>query len=59
VNTQGALPQQVFLSHASEDAAFAVQIFQLLRDSGIPVWFSRTKILGAQQWHDEIGKALE
>lgn len=24
----------------------------------MPVWYSRTNILGAQQWHDEIGEAL-
>jgi hypothetical protein len=24
----------------------------------VPVWYSRTNILGAQQWHDEIGAAL-
>src|SRR5216683_338990 len=29
-----------------------------LRRHGIPVWYSRTNILGAQQWHDEIGAAL-
>lgn len=29
-----------------------------MRFHGIPVWYSRTNILGAQQWHDEIGVAL-
>jgi hypothetical protein len=24
----------------------------------VPVWYSQTNILGAQQWHDEIGAAL-
>lgn len=24
----------------------------------MPVWYSRDRIQGAQQWHDEIGKAL-
>jgi hypothetical protein len=30
----------------------------MMRRHGIPVWYSRTNILGAQQWHDEIGAAL-
>ncbi len=29
-----------------------------LRAHGVPVWFSASNILGAQQWHDEIGAAL-
>jgi len=24
----------------------------------VPVWYSETNLVGAQQWHDEIGKAL-
>jgi len=31
----------------------------MLRAHGLPVWFSRTNIRGAQQWHDEIGAALK
>ncbi len=30
----------------------------MLRRHGLPVWYSRTNIRGAQQWHDEIGAAL-
>ena len=30
----------------------------MLRAHGVPVWFSQTDIVGAQQWHDEIGAAL-
>lgn len=30
----------------------------MLRRHGIPVWYSRANIRGAQQWHDEIGAAL-
>ena len=26
---------------------------------GISVWYSRTKLQGADQWHDEIGAALK
>ena len=52
------LPNEVFLSHSSEDQPFAAEITGLLRRHGIPVWYSRTNIIGAQQWHDEIGAAL-
>ena len=31
----------------------------MLRDHGVPIWFSGGNIIGAQQWHDEIGRALE
>jgi hypothetical protein len=26
---------------------------------GIPVWYSEHRIIGAEQWHDEIGEALQ
>jgi len=51
-------PNEIFLSHASEDKKFAHALAQVLRAHGLPVWFSRTNIRGAQQWHDEIGAAL-
>jgi hypothetical protein len=52
-------PKEVFLSHASADRKFVDQLAEVLRNHGIPVWYSTTNILGAQQWHDEIGKALQ
>ncbi len=36
----------------------ATAFARTLRAHGLPVWFSLTSILGAQQWHDEIGAAL-
>lgn len=53
------LPKEVFLSHSSFDRSFTDSIAETLRNHGIPVWYSRTNILGAQQWHDEIGQALK
>lgn len=53
------LPIELFLSHASRDRRFADKIAATLRSNGIPVWYSPTHIKGAQQWHDEIGRALE
>jgi hypothetical protein len=53
------LPNEVFLSHSSKDKKFADALAEILRHHGVPVWFSRTNIKGAQQWHDEIGAALK
>ena len=49
---------ELFVSHSSQDRAFAAGLVKLLRDRGMKVWYSETNILGAQQWHDEIGEAL-
>jgi hypothetical protein len=51
-------PAELFLSHASQDAHLATELARVLRRHGVPVWFSRTDIRGSQQWHDEIGDAL-
>jgi len=34
------------------------RVADMLRGHSVPVWYSKTNILGAQQWHDEIGIAL-
>ena len=53
------LPNEVFLSHSSLDGQFASDVAGVMRRHGIPVWYSQTNILGAQQWQDEIGAALQ
>lgn len=53
------VPDEVFLSHASADRPFAMRLAATLRRHGVPVWYSDTNIRGGQQWHDEIGAALE
>lgn len=53
------LPSEVFLSHSDSDRQFATSIAEMMRRHGIPVWYSQTNIIGAQQWHDEIGAALQ
>jgi TIR domain len=35
-----------------------VRLASILDRSGMPYWYSATHILGAKQWHDEIGRAL-
>ena len=52
------IPKEVFLSHSSNNLSMAISIVNTLRNHGVPVWFSPTNIMTAQQWHDEIGKAL-
>ena len=52
------LPQEIFLSHSDRDRQFVMALADMLRRHGLPVWYSRTNIRGAQQWHDEIGAAL-
>lgn len=53
------LPEEIFLSHSSRDRKFADRLAETLRRHGIPVWYSRTNIIGGQKWHDEIGAALK
>jgi hypothetical protein len=52
------VPNEIFLSHSSKDKKFADALARTLKSHDLPVWFSRTHIRGAQQWHDEIGAAL-
>lgn len=51
--------KEIFLSHSSRDRQFATEVAEELRRHGIPVWYSQTNIMGAQQWHDEISDALQ
>lgn len=51
-------PREAFLSHASAQRDFADALSATLRSHGVPLWYSTTNIQGAQQWHDEIGRAL-
>ena len=49
----------VFVSHSSRDRAFVKRIVAVLRRHGISCWYAPSDILGAQQWQDEIGRALK
>ena len=53
------IPHEAFLSHSSLDQDFVTYLAEVLRRHGVPVWYGQTNILGAQQWHDEIGAALK
>lgn len=52
-------PKEIFLSHSSQDKEFALQVVEVLRSHGLAVWYAPFNIIGAQQWQDEIGAALE
>lgn len=52
------IPKEVFLSHSSRNKNEATEIAATLRNHGVPLWYSPTNIRSAQQWQDEIGKAL-
>jgi TIR domain-containing protein len=53
------IPKKLFLSHASADRPFVNKLATFLTGRKIPFWYSRRHLVGAQQWHDEIGKALQ
>ncbi|MCH9639111.1 MAG: toll/interleukin-1 receptor domain-containing protein [Betaproteobacteria bacterium] len=52
------VPKEVFLSHSSKNKEITEKVAETLRNHNISVWYSETNIKGAQQWHDEIGRAL-
>lgn len=52
------MPTEISISHSSLNREFVTHLADTLRRHGLPVWYSQTNILGAQQWHDEIGEAL-
>jgi TIR domain-containing protein len=51
-------PVRLFISHSHRDAAFVKRLTHVLDGHGLSYWYSRHHIVGAQQWHDEIGRAL-
>jgi hypothetical protein len=53
------MPKEIFLSHSSKNKAKAEEFAEIIRRHGIPIWYSKTNIRGAQQWMLEIGNALK
>jgi len=51
-------PRELFISHASGDRRFVDRLIEVLRRHRIRFWYSPSHLVGAQQWHDEIGNAL-
>ena len=52
-------PKEVFLSHSSRDLVFGRRLAETLAKKDIKTFFSPKQIQGAQEWHDEIGSALQ
>jgi hypothetical protein len=52
-------PSEVFISHSNLDKEFTQKLTLEMNRHGVPFWYSQSNILGAQQWHDEIGDALK
>lgn len=50
---------KLFLSHSHLDETLAQRLAGDLRQHGIEVWYAPAELRGADQWHDEIGSALE
>ena len=49
---------RLFLADSTRDRAFVERLARVLDVHRIPYWYSKQRIVGAQQWHDEIGKGL-
>jgi TolB-like protein/Tfp pilus assembly protein PilF len=49
----------VFLSYASEDAAAAERIADVLRGAGIEVWFDRNALRGGDEWDRKIRREIK
>jgi hypothetical protein len=54
-----APPEEVFLSHSSRNVAFAKRLRATFTAHGITSFLSKEHVRGAQEWHDEIGAALD
>lgn len=49
---------RLFLSHSSKDRRFTERLAAVLGERSLACWYSERHIIGAKQWHDEIGAAL-
>lgn len=50
--------KKVFISHSSRDRTFVARLARILEQHRVSYWYSAAHIVGARQWHDEIGRAL-
>ena len=49
----------VFLSYASQDAEAAARICDVLRGSGIEVWFDQSELRGGDAWDEKIRRQIK
>lgn len=53
-----SVPTEVFISHSSKNARFISRLKVVLTEHKVKSFVSKVNIRGAQQWHNEIGTAL-
>ncbi len=53
------MTQAIFLSYASQDAAFARQLCDALRSAGLEVWFDQSELRGGDAWDASIRKQIK
>jgi TIR domain len=53
------VPINCFLSHSHRDKSFADQLADTLAAHGVETWYSARQIMAADEWLDEIRKALD
>jgi TolB-like protein/tetratricopeptide (TPR) repeat protein len=49
----------VFLSYASQDAVFALQLCNALRQAGVEVWFDQSELRGGDAWDASIRRQIK
>jgi hypothetical protein len=57
--TRVRVPKEIFLSHSQADRKFVNRLIKVLQAFNIRFWYSRSHLVGAQEWQDEIGRALD
>lgn len=57
--TAGRNPNQIFLSHANQDAEFARGLAEDLRRNGFQIWMAPESIEPGEKWVDAIERGLE
>src|SRR5271165_3007662 len=50
---------RVFISYASEDVAYAQQLYEKLKAKGFRPWLDKKNLLSGQTWKREIAKGIK
>lgn len=48
----------VFISYKSEDSEFAFEVDRTIREAGFETWIDQVKLVGGDDWREEIDEAL-
>ena len=49
----------IFLSYASQDAEAVLRLAEVLRASGVEVWFDRDELAGGDAWDQKIRRQIK